>query len=224
MTVKKRRLVYGVLALAILLLALLAWQLISGSGPRLETGLYTEIFDSAGTWIVGQGAFAEGKIAGGVYEMSLLESGDIFWATAGRNFADGIYEIEATPLEGATDNGYGILFRVDNKDEAFYIFKVSSDGYVFIGLCTDSCAEEKPLVNQDWFSSPAVRQGLGVTNTLRVVAAGQEFTFYVNDEEVGRVSDDTLAHGDIGLISETFTPGGLRVAFDNFTVTPLNNE
>ena len=48
--------------------------------------------------------------------------------------------------------------------------------------------------------------------------------FFVNDVQVGQVTDETLEAGDIGLLAETFTPGGLRVAFDNFTVLPLDGE
>jgi hypothetical protein len=45
--------------------------------------------------------------------------------------------------------------------------------------------------------------------------------FYVNETEVGRAADETLTQGDIGLVAETFAPGGLRVHFDDFSVTPL---
>ena len=48
--------------------------------------------------------------------------------------------------------------------------------------------------------------------------------FYVNDEEVGRATDDSLDKGDIGLLTETFAPGGLQVAFDNFSVQPKSSE
>ncbi len=100
------------------------------------------------------------------------------------------------------------------------MFKVSSDGFVFIGRCDDSCLETEVLVSQDWFSSPAVNQGLE-TNILRISALGPEMTFFVNDIEVGRVTDESLKSGDIGLLAETFAPGGIVVAFDNFKVTPI---
>ena len=127
-------------------------------------------------------------------------------------------------MEGALDNGYGMLFRVNSEDGRFYMFKVSSDGFVFIGLCDSSCADVQVLADRDWFGSLAVNQGLGATNRLRVVATGPEMIFYVNDTEVGRVEDDTLGQGDIGMMAETFTPEGLTVAFDNFSVTPLGSS
>jgi len=149
----------------------------------------------------------------------------VFWATAGKNYSDGIFEVDARPLEGAIDNGYGLLFRVDKSNEDFYVFKVSSDGYIYIGRCEDGCLVEKALINQDWFDSEVVSVGFNVTNHLKVVATGEKFVFYVNDTEVGEASDGLLKNGDIGLLAETFTPGGLHVAFDNFRVQPqlLNN-
>lgn len=219
----KRRVLFA--GISILLIGFLAWWfLLRDSGPPVEETAYTEPFDEAGAWPVGDDGTASGTINDGVYEMFVELSGDIYWVTGGRNFADAAYEVAATPVEGTIDNGYGMLFRVDNEDNAFYIFKVSSDGYVYIGRCMESCTEVEALVDQDWFASDAVQQGLNVTNILRVEAGGSDMIFYVNDAEVGRATDEELTQGDIGLVAETFSPGGLRVEFDNFSVTPLNGD
>lgn len=216
-----RRAIFIMVALIILLaVVLITWRFFAGSGSTIQNDPYHETFDSIGTWTSGEDVSAAGIVAGGVYEMSLEQSGDIFWVTAGQTFADGEYKVEITPLEGTQDNGYGMLFRVNEEDDSFYVFKVSSDGFVYIGHCADSCLEQRALVGQDWFATPAVKQGFGVTNSLRTVVSGSDMTFYVNGEEVGHASDDALGKGDIGLMAETFTPGGLRVTFDNFTVTP----
>lgn len=214
---------YIIAAVVIVVAGFLAWYFFLRERARPETAAYLETFDAAGTWTAGEGATSAGVVADGVYEMSVDLTGDVVWATAGRVFADGVYEVEATPLEGALDNGYGMLIRVDDEDGRFYMFKVSSDGFVYVGLCDNSCADVQALVNRDWFGSPAVNQGLGATNRLQVVASGPEMTFFVNDTEVGRVENDTLSQGDIGLMAETFTPEGLTVAFDNFKVTPLDS-
>lgn len=211
-----------IIGFLIILGAVVAWWfLLRDGGPPVENEPYTENFDSAGSWTVGEDATASGTIQDGVYKMTITESGDIFWVTGGRNFADAVYEVAATPVEGTIDNGYGMLFRVDSEENTFYIFKVSSDGYVYIGRCINSCAEVAVLVDQDWFASEAVQQGLNVTNILRVEANGSDMIFYVNDAEVGRATDEEITEGDIGLMAETFAPGGLRVDFDNFSVTPL---
>jgi len=215
----------GIVLIVVILLLIIAgtaaWWLISRDSPSVSTEPYHETFDSIGTWTTGEDVGAVGRVLDGVYELSVEESGGIFWVTAGRSFEDGQYMVEATPLEGAVDNGYGMLFRADDEENNFYIFKVSSDGFVFIGRCFDSCLDQQVIVDQDWFSSAAVRQGFNVTNTLRVTANGSDMIFYINDQEVGRASNDEFRNGDIGLMAETFTPGGLRVAFDDFLVSPL---
>lgn len=217
----KRAFFLVVIIITLFAVVLFAWRILVENGSKVQAEPYAESFDSAGNWTIGEDVNAVGNVADGVYEMSLEQSGDIFWVTGGQTFGDGEYEIEITPVEGAQDNGYGMLFRVDEENESFYVFKVSSDGYAFIGRCADGCLEEQGLVNQDWFASPAVKQGFGVTNRLRAVVKGSDMIFYINGEEIGRASDDTLSKGDIGLMAETFTPGGLRVIFDNFKVMPL---
>lgn len=218
---RHKRAIISIFAFSLALLLLFAWWLLPQLISPVETDPFLETFDSVGEWTSGEGASSAGQVVDGAYEMSSDLSGDSFWATAGRNFGDGIYQVEATPIEGAEDNGYGLLFRVDAASERFYVFKVSSDGYVYAGLCSDGCLEQQALVDRDWFASPAVAQGLGVTNVLRVEASGSTLTFYVNGVEVGQATDESLQAGDIGLWTETFTPGGLRVAFDNFSVNPL---
>lgn len=224
LTDQKRRISLLASLLLIAILVLLGWRIASNLNTRPQTGPYTETFDTVGDWKAGEGASAQGIIVDGSYQMSVELSGDIFWATAGQNFADGVYEVEATPLEGVLDNGYGMLFRIDDKDNRFYVFKVSSDGYVFAGLCKDRCLEQQVLLDTDWFASPVVLTGMGVTNVLKVEVSGSDIIFYVNDQEVGRATDNTLDKGDIGLLVETFTPGGLLVSFDNFSVQPLAQE
>lgn len=213
----------GILVIAILTARFFGWRpTFFQTRQPIQTTPYLETFDVAGTWITGEGAQAMGEVTNGVYEMTL--GGDTidqkYWASGGRNFADAVYQVEATPLDGTPDNGYGMLFRVDRDRESFYIFKVSSDGYVLIALCTEGCSVQQSLVGTDWFDSRAVLPGFDTTNILRVEADGPEMTFYVNDVEVGRAIDDTLKNGDIGLYGETFAPGGLKIAFDNFNVSP----
>jgi len=219
--------VIGLVASAIIAFQIFDWDLdfLRPSAP-IQTTSYSETFDNTDSWMAGEGANAAGLIKNGVYEMALAEEtfDEQFWAAGGHNFADAVFEIEATALEGAIDNGYGMMIRIDPDEENFYIFKVSSDGYVYIGLCTENCSIQQALVDRDWFESLAVNQGFDSTNVLRIIANGPEMTFFVNEIDVGQVSDVTLANGDIGIFGETFAPGGLRVAFDNFNVTPLNEE
>ena len=182
---------------------------------------FEETFDDAGSWGVGSEQDVRGAVTGGVYDMAVESSNGIFWSTAGQALADGSYTVEATQIDGPIDNGYGMIFMADMEADNFYVFEVSGDGFVWIGLCEAACQGDiTNLVNSDWFESSAVRQGLNDTNTLRVDVNQGNMTFFVNGQEVGRGFDDTLTNGDVGILVETIGAGGVRVQFDNFSFTP----
>lgn len=59
-------------------------------------------------------------------------------------------------------------------------------------------------------------------NTLRVIASGSNFTFYINSIDLGEVQDSTLASGQIGFAAAAFTSAARADAsFSNFAVFPL---
>ncbi len=195
--------------------------LLAGCSDGGASGLpFVETFDEPGAWGTGEDAYSVGAVTDGVYDFLVIENDITRWASAGKNFANGIYEVEATPVEGPLDNGYGLLFRADAEAGDFYLFKVSADGYVWIGRYRDG-AEEAPIIGDHWFESPAVLTGLNVTNVLRVQAEAGNMIFYVNDQEVGRVTDNTFSSGDVGVLVQTLGGGGVRVHFDNLSINPL---
>lgn len=195
--------------------------ILSGCLNGSASGLpYIETFDDPGAWSTGEDAYSIGTIVDGVYDFKVLENDISRWASAGKNFGDGIYEVEATPVEGPLDNGYGLLFRANPETGDFYLFKVSADGYVWIGRYKAG-AEEITIVGDHWFESPAVLRGLNVTNKLSVQAEAGNLIFFVNGQEVGRVTDNTFSSGDVGLLVQTLGGGGVRVLFDNLSVKPL---
>jgi hypothetical protein len=208
-----------------LLVVLLVLSLGSVACNTLGSGPYEETFDSAGTWGSGSTSEVEGDVNNGVYEMLVKSNSGLYLATAGESFGDGIYEVEAIQVDGPLNNGYGMLFRMDDATDSFYVFEVSGDGFVWIGYCDDLCdTEAVALVGGDWFPSPAVKQGLQQNNHLRLVADGTRMTFFVNGVEVGRTSDSRLTEGDIAVMVEALGERGVRVIFDNFKVTPLSDS
>jgi hypothetical protein len=54
-----------------------------------------------------------------------------------------------------------------------------------------------------------------------VIAESGNMIFFVNGSEVGRVTDNSFAEGDIGIFAQTLGQGGVRVQFDNISVSPL---
>jgi len=137
--------------------------------------------------------------------------------------------------------GFGVLFRhQDNRN--YYLFMISGDGYYQVSRRVGGVDE----VLSDWIDSPVINQGQAV-NTIRVIAEGSAFSFFVNDVQLplcltiwnpqvpgecqvagqqdfspGAVAmqlvDDTFAQGRIGLGARSFDVGGIVVTFDNLLV------
>ena len=182
---------------------------------------YTETFDEPGSWRVESSGDVTGEVRDGVFDFTITADELTSWTTAGENFSDGIFSVEATQVNGPDNNAYGLLFRVDDENDDFYSFQISGDGFVWIGRYRDGgAAEAEPIVNDWWFESPIINQG-NATNKLSVQAEGQNLIFFVNDQEVGRVTDDAFSNGDIGLMVRTLGVGGVNIQFDNVTVSPL---
>lgn len=212
MVAKAFRLLVGLLS-GLILLFLVSCQ--SSGGP------YETTFDQEGDWAVGETEDLRGDVLNGVYDLLVYSDFGLYWVTPNRSFGDGTYSVEATPVEGPEDNGYGMVFRLDEENVSFYLFEVSGDGFVWIGRCEGNCQTNmEMLVDTNWFPSDAVNTGLNVTNRLRVTVDEGEMIFFVNDQEVGRAFDDNLGAGNIGLAVETIGQGGVRVQFDNFRFEP----
>ena len=190
-------------------------------GCDSSTEPYLEDFESSQSWATGENDQSRGVVAGGIYDFSVFTDTGIYWASAAERFGNGRYEVEATAISGPVDNGFGMVFMVDDSAGSFYLFEISSDGFVWIGRCEDNCqGDMEILVEGGWFESGAVKQGLGETNRLRVDANGGNLVFFVNNQEVGRAFDDTFTQGNIGVAVETIGVGDVQVHFDNYAYTP----
>jgi len=163
----------------------------------------------------------DGQVRNEAYELYVKSNHGLYLASAGRNFADGVYKVEATQLEGPLNNGYGLVFKLDEIEDAFYVFEISGDGYIWIGYCEGLCEDKATaLVGGDWYPSPAILTGRHATNYLQVIVESPLMTFLVNGVEIGRTSDSRLLEGDVGLMVEALGEGNIRIAFDNFEFSP----
>lgn len=195
----------------------------------LQAPAYHATFDKQGGWYTGEiadpgdeslaGAVIE--IKDGVLDVQAFSPETMFWVTPEVDYGSGVYEVEATVVEGAGKNGAGMLFHVDSTTDSFYVFEFTAEGYVWLGYCNGGCSEAQPFVAEGWVQSSAVNQGLGATNTLRVIADGPELTFILNGQVVGQTNDSQLASGDVGVFVENFSDGDSRVQFDNFKFNPI---
>lgn len=150
----------------------------------------------------------------GEYELEILQSNILAWATPGLSFNDSHIMVEATRRQGPADNAFGLMCRYQDPDN-FYFFLISSDGFAGIGIRRDG--ERQLLSDEHMLPSDSIRAGYA-TNRILARCVGSNLELYINGEFVTSVEDDTWSSGDVGLIAGSYETGGVVIEFDNFSV------
>lgn len=133
-----------------------------------------------------------------------------------QQFGDFILTVEATPQDSEEHYSYGIAFR-ENSAGHTYTFELGNDGLYAVFLFDGEWHTLK-----DWSNTKAIK--MGETNQIAVIAKGDSLTFFVNDQELTTVKDDTLTEGEIGFLVELFEEDKpATVAFDNLVIRPVEN-
>jgi hypothetical protein len=214
--------------------------------------LYATSFDAfTEDWNLFSGR-QEAQIAEGVLSLASEFSTDPFYSATRQYFTDFDASIEIAATGGALNNAYGLIFRLepnnlrDSTDDRYYLFLISSDGYYRVTRVNGF--ERKVLSN--WISTPIIRAGLNAVNTIRVVARGSIFQFYINAQRVplcvpddpnaestyfggqcrdgqmlDRLLDETSASGQIGVVIFPQDTAFTSISADNLIVlAPSNND
>lgn len=99
------------------------------------------------------------------------------------------------------------------------------DGYLFLIQGTGSYAimrargrDVVPLV--DWTTSEHINVGPG-RNHIRAVCDGNYLALYVNEQFLADATDDTYTSGQVGLVASAANRLGLRVEFDNLSISAV---
>ena len=195
-----------------LLVVALVIFLVACGGEQLPWS--DDFSDPAGGWQAESDASAEVRCYEGVMSLLVKVPNRLAWASAGREFSDFRFAVEATQVAGPDDNEYGVLVRMRDADH-FYRFSISGDGYYLVSKYDGGAWE---VLNGDWTSSAAIHLG-AVTNRLEVVCRGATMTFLVNGVTLTQVEDSSYSRGDIGLYAGSFFEPGVEIHFDNLTVT-----
>jgi hypothetical protein len=126
------------------------------------------------------------------------------------SFSDMDLHVTVSEKTGPLNYGYGVVFRHQSSGNE-YVFVLASNGEAWF----DKIVSGNITHLSDYWQPAGFYRGLGANNTLRVVARGTSFTFYINSEQVGQGTDSTYARGTLGIFS-----GGpsLDAAFTNFEV------
>lgn len=128
--------------------------------------------------------------------------------------------------DGSPYNWFGIVLRYNDQRngknvKTFYCFDYEPmDGiYQFRKYDGGYGADASPWADI-WHAHRGnefhTGHGENVTNTLKVFANGQNFTFYVNGKQVGTARDNSLSGGQIGMI---VNKQGAEIAYSNLVLT-----
>ncbi|MDX2162684.1 MAG: hypothetical protein SF162_15295 [bacterium] len=124
-------------------------------------------------------------VTDGALRLSIGDAERGSYSLAPHHFADFDMTVEARAIEGPENNGYGVIFRAQDRDN-YYLFLVSSDGYYAVQRVLNG----EPRYLSNWIittmdlpelNSVRVNTGLNALNRVRVVGQGDTFAFYIND-------------------------------------------
>lgn len=226
---------------------LTGWQFVVPERPGV---LYAAAFDDQAEFN-DEWRLYPGRLSAGIEDDQLvIEVGDFnagAFSFAQPHFADFDLRVVTRAVGGPVDNGYGVIFRLQNRDndspsdDSYYMFLISSDGYYRV---VRRVASRERIIS-DWIPSSAISQGIDAVNHLRVVGQGSRFQFFVNDTLLelcipndpegistymmdtciqgtmyDALEDDSIPAGQLGVVAISTETGGsgVRVAFDDFIV------
>jgi hypothetical protein len=200
----------------------------SGDGPPTAVSsrpadfalIYEDDFgDSSSGWDDAFDAYTTKQYGNNRYQIEVTTSNLVAWGLANRDVADFEAEVEAKLEDGADSNGYGLLFRFQDR-ENFYRFDISGDGYYLLS----KFVKGEWITIVDWTASPFINKGK-VDNLLKVSAIGPTLTVSANGQQLASVEDDSLSHGNFGFFAGTFSEPNVWVSFDDLKLwTPKDQE
>jgi hypothetical protein len=136
----------------------------------------------------------------------------IVWDNPGLNLKDFDLQVTARQVSGGPENSYGVLLRYIDEGN-FYRFDLTEDG----GYAVLKSEHHEWVTLADWRESAHVKP-LGEANRIQVACQGDEMVFYVNDQFLVSVQDDSFERGDVGLFASTFAEPNVEVEFDDLEV------
>ena len=162
----------------------------------------------------GGGGFA---FTNGAFHASMPQAG--FFASCfaqASNFSNFAFQVQMNILQG--DRG-GIIFRADSTNFKFYLFRLAQDGSYNLFLYVDNNGSHARSLLQG--NTTAMHTGQNQNNTVAVVARNANLYFYVNQQYIASISDNTFASGQIGIFADD-QKNPTEVAFSNLKIWTLS--
>jgi len=180
---------------------------------EVEPDLEDDFYEITDLWNTSYDGDTASYYKAGAFHISINTDNLVAWETGDIDAADFLVEVDVSHYDGPLVNEGGLLFRyVDSEN--FYLFTVSSDGLYAVKRIEND--ESTTLV--DWTESDALETGERSINRLMVLAEGDQFAFFINEELVDEVVDDTFTEGSIGLIAGSLDEYEVDIAFDDFAL------
>ena len=169
--------------------------------PKTGTlALIDPLKDNTGGNKWGEGAVGSSGNCGfnsGAYHVSDTATNVFVYCVAqNTSFSDFAYQVTMTVDKG--DCG-GLVFRADVNSDSFYHFVVCQAGIMLLSVYSNG--NGTVLIQAK--DSAAIQTGLNTQNVIGVVAQGSTINLYINSQNVGSVTDNTLTSGAIGVIAES---------------------
>ena len=204
----------------LILCAVIGWGLsgcfdMGPSSPVCGGIVYDESFDGAGPgWPQASDADAETSIHDGRYRIEVLNAFSYIHLRNDEQgpYTDLCYAARVWDRSNTAGQFAGLAFRWTN-DERFYLFSISPhSGLASFAIFTDGRARAIRAT-----SCSAIR-GVGEENRIRVIAQGDHFLFFVNEELAFDEYDSRLVAGGIGVAGASWETIPAILEFDDLTV------
>ncbi|MBN1264659.1 MAG: hypothetical protein JXA25_04150 [Anaerolineales bacterium] len=189
--------------------------------PTLGEADFDDEFNNATNWSIYTDSHVAFEVAGGKLKMTAAnadyyEGFLISWMTI-----DDAY-LEITTTTGGACNGpdrYGILFRTgeDEDNWASYMFGITCDGKYSLRYWDGHSFD--PVLG--WSPSTVIKTGANQTNRIGIKADGSAFSFYINGDLIGSITDPTADEGLFGLFIGGAHTNNFSVYVDRMRVWEL---
>jgi len=148
-----------------------------------------------------------------LYAVDYVTDNYVMWSTSLLEARDFYVEITASIGECEGDDSYGVAGRIGGDlVNSGYTLEFSCDGaYRFRKFVNGSVIS---LI--DWIPNPAINAGGDQTNTIGLLARGDQLYAYANGVFLGTISDRTFHTGLFGLFANALQTESLTVIFDDF--------
>jgi serine/threonine protein kinase len=162
-------------------------------------------------------AHVEAELVDGKYRLSvtaLQDQGAVGWIPKPPTpyFSDFYLTVDVERVQGPSDSGAGILYRMDDQNQ-FYIYRIIPSEQAFATIYQP---QAPPTILIPRTISASIRRDN--VNRLAIIARGTHFWFFINETYVADVEDASLAQGKINFVVRLPRADQAIYDFDNLEI------